>query len=564
MKRILAVLLIAILLLPSVTAFAETPDSNSFSAESYYRTENPFTALPATFEATVKFPADTPADQEGGTILGNYQVKTVPGFAFKINNGGVPSLAICDNEKKYYSYDFNEVCVYTGDWVHLVLVKDSAAGTLSCYIDGALKQTLTAASPATVEMNLALGLGGDQRSLNSYYFRGSIKTAALYSEPITAAKIAENGTTPFNMEGMMAGYDLFAERENAIKDQSGHGFDMNMEYRFFKEKEAVEDYDYSFAVIGDPQYLTRNYEEKLYQMFEWVTENAEEKKMERTIILGDLTHRNSKGEWSSFQICVDDLPIPYTLVRGNHDGAQRFSDTFSFEDYGETVDGSFDGTMLNTYKRFKAGKVPYLILTLDYCPTDEVLEWANTVVAEHPKDNVIVATHNYLKGAGGLSSNVTEAVETDEENSESAVEEPTVGNGGTGIWEKLVKKHPNITMVLCGHTYEIDANIVEQVKGDHGNTVTQMRINAQRIDRVLGGVGVVTMFYFSENGTKLQVENYSTAEEAFFLKENQYTVELDLLDQGPSPLLWVAIGGGAVLLLAAVVLLFVLKKKKQA
>ena len=39
----------------------------------------------------------------------------------------------------------------------------------------------------------------------------------------------------------------------------------------------------------------------------------------------------------------------------------------------------------------------FLIIALEYHPRDEVLAWANKIVAEHPEHRVIALTHAYLK-----------------------------------------------------------------------------------------------------------------------------------------------------------------------
>ncbi len=570
MKRILSTLLMLTVLLActagiSVTA-ETTAEGMTFHAEDYYRTENLLTTLPATYEATVQFPADYDPEKKGGAILGNYQVKSVPGFQFRIDDGGTPGLIIVDDQKAYHYYEFDQINVYTGEWVHIAIAKDSAGGTLSCYINGQLKQTITAESPETVQMLHTLGLGSDHQRLNEFYFKGSIRNAALYSDIRTADEIAADYAGTSAAEGLLVSYDLSQYGADSlpetISDQSGNGFDLQLKHRWITEKEPVEDYAFSFAVVGDPQYLTQRNPEKLMSMYMWIAENTEEKKIQRVFTLGDLTHKNSSGEWMMFEGALEELNdvVPYSLIRGNHDSKKQFTKNISLEEYGSTVDGTFDDTMLNTYKCFDVGDVPFLILALDYMPSDEVLEWANGVVAEHSDRNVIVMTHSYMNNLGNrTSSTATSNLDEDEE---EAVDTSSSGNYGADMWDKLICKHQNITLVLCGHIYTTDLIKTVQEKGVHGNTVTQMIINPQRIDRELDGVGIVTMLYFSEDGSKVQVEHYSTVEEAYFLEENQFSFELYLLDkESTTPWLWIGIGGATVVI-AAGVLLILLKKKK--
>ena len=80
--------------------------------------------------------------------------------------------------------------------------------------------------------------------------------------------------------------------------------------------------------------------------------------------------------------------------------------------------------------------------------------------------------------------------------------------------------------MLGGHV-SFDNIKVRQTQGVHGNTVTQMLIDAQNFDRDQeDGVGIVTMFYFREDGTVFDVEHYSTVQKKYMKNTNQITVDL--------------------------------------
>ena len=106
------------------------------------------------------------------------------------------------------------------------------------------------------------------------------------------------------------------------------------------------------------------------------------------------------------------------------------------------------------------------------------------------------------------------------------------------MWNKLIKKHKNIVLVLSGHD-PCDNVIMTQTKGENGNTVTQMLIDGQGVDAAQGASGLVAMLYFSEDGKKVSVEYYSTIKEQYFMSDSQFSFELDLVDEED-------IGGGDV------------------
>ena len=83
-------------------------------------------------------------------------------------------------------------------------------------------------------------------------------------------------------------------------------------------------------------------------------------------------------------------------------------------------------------------------------------------------------------------------------------------NDGKAIWDKLVSKHENIFLVISGHQ-SADTVVMRQVKGEAGNTVTEMLIDPQTMDgQYQGGTGMVAMLYFSMDHDTVGVEYYST------------------------------------------------------
>jgi flagellar basal body-associated protein FliL len=174
--------------------------------------------------------------------------------------------------------------------------------------------------------------------------------------------------------------------------------------------------------------------------------------------------------------------------------------------------------MLNTYQTIRLGNVDFLILCLDYCPSDEVLNWANKIVKNHPNHNVIISTHSYLSDKG------------------TPLSEKVTGNDGAGMWNKLISKHKNIVLTLSGHI-TWDEIVIAQAQGSKGNTVTQILVDPQGTDGTLKGRmadglvgGLVAMLYFSEDGRQVAVEYVSTARNQYYMSSNLQSFTLDIQD----------------------------------
>lgn len=329
-----------------------------------------------------------------------------------------------------------------------------------------------------------------------------------------------------------------------------------------------EGYAYSFAVVGDTQkllwYDLLNGTDNLGKMYDWIVDNAHDRKIACVMGLGDVTDANTgknpsdpdhifngntarTNEYLYAKENINklaDAGIPYTLVRGNHDKPSDASSTeytfdayFPYAEYASlypdgTVgryDGKYeDGTTYNVYIKFEVAGEKYLILTLD-CgvashteKADDILEWANKVVSSNPEYKVVLTTHIYLQSDGSRSADATKQYEY-------------YGvYGGSTVWERLVRRHRNIVLVLSGHVSYQDI-VWSREKGDCGNTVTQFMINPQVVDlpEKHGGTGLVALFGFRRDGRTVDVEYYSTVRDAYFRKVNQFTFELDKLGSAP-------------------------------
>jgi hypothetical protein len=168
------------------------------------------------------------------------------------------------------------------------------------------------------------------------------------------------------------------------------------------------------------------------------------------------------------------------------------------------------------------GKIDYLIFTIDYGASDAVLKWVGELCDEYKDYHAIITTHCYLFRDG-----------TTLDQGDVCPPATTGGhNNGDHMWDKLISKHENILMVISGHD-PCDQIIVAQDEGDNGNIVTQMLVDPQGADAQLGGLGMVAILYFSEDGREVSVEYYSTIKEKFYMGANQFTMTLDMEETAP-------------------------------
>ena len=480
-----------------------------FNWDDLYTESAPITVFPRTLEATVLFSATTPSTVRGGIIYGNYAgAGTVASASFEINTNGNPRICFTNDSGSSKDFIFNNVNVYNGKTTKLAVVINTDSVVL--YVDGEAAQTISSSGIGAfvdgITLDRAMLVGGDYRARNTCWFKGQLLDLALYSDVRTADEIASD-VTSYGTDDALIGLYEFASTDSypeTIADGSANGNDLE-HINYFYQTDMPTDFAYSLLLLGDTQYVNERYPENFSKIYDWIIANTEKHKIKYLLGLGDITDKDNEYEWAraKTQFARLDGILPYSLVRGNHDTSEGINGAFNTEAYNATFDGKFGDGIESTYRTLTIGKVNYLIMTLDFGCGDDVIEWANEVIAAHPHHNVIITTHAYLKSYGaGLLVNGDSAAPSSYD---------STYNDADVLWDNLISKHANISFVISGHVSANTVHVVDAV-GDNGNVVKQILVNPQDIDAFLyGGTGMVTLLYFNEDGSEMEIRTYSTA-----------------------------------------------------
>jgi hypothetical protein len=197
---------------------------------------------------------------------------------------------------------------------------------------------------------------------------------------------------------------------------------------------------------------------------QFIADNADNMNIAFVSHVGDVvsTRSNYAVEWTRADAAMRiilNAGIPLGMVPGNHDydtwtangtdwyidGGEYWNNYFGnltdYADgsgYGSAYVNSTDTSGMTSWQTFSAGGLDFLHIALEIEPSDAVLAWASSVIAMHPTYKVIVTTHKYLTGSGTYCG--------------GAYREPYAYNTIEQLWSKFIKVHPQIFMVLCGHT----------------------------------------------------------------------------------------------------------------
>ena len=271
----------------------------------------------------------------------------------------------------------------------------------------------------------------------------------------------------------------------------------------------------TIAALPDTEVYAQKYPELFYAQTKWIAEQVARRNIAYVLHLGDITQHNNEPQWTVARqsFAMLDGEVPYALVPGNDDyddlvdgdwetlressKINRFFDPATIAKW-PTFGGFYQlGRLENTFHLFRMHERDWIILCLEMGPRDEVIKWADRVLSEHRNRRTIIVTHAYL-----FRNNQR----YDHRNGKERASPHPWGNDGEELWQKLIKKHANIMIVISGHVstgglgYRVDA-------GDHGNAVHQMMCDYQKKPK--GGLAYFRLLEFAPDATTVQVRTYS-------------------------------------------------------
>ncbi len=270
---------------------------------------------------------------------------------------------------------------------------------------------------------------------------------------------------------------------------------------------------FSIIVLPDTQNYAESYPETFTEQTAWIVDVADERNVLVVLHEGDITDDNDDEQWGRADASMSRLDgvVPWVAALGNHDlgpggdGSDRSTDFdtwFPRSDYVHEpwYGGHMEGRAANHYAVFERAGLSWLFLSLEFGPSDAMLDWASEVITSHPDHRVAITTHCYLHSDNALISG---------NNGYSphnyGVEAYGV-NDGQEMWDELVSLHENIYLVVSGHVAGAGAGRLTS-QGLAGNDVHQVLANFQGWDN--GGDGWLRVMTFVPDEDRIDVETFS-------------------------------------------------------
>jgi hypothetical protein len=292
---------------------------------------------------------------------------------------------------------------------------------------------------------------------------------------------------------------------------------------------------WSLVLLPDTQHYSQGLPGLFTLQTHWIAKNKETYDIRYVLGLGDITNRNTEVEWRHAKTAIDELDgrVPYALAAGNHDytphgnsasgrsDINKFFPPSTFQKWPTFGGVMKQGDITNCYHLFSAGKADWIVIVLQWAPSDEAVKWANEVLAKHPDRKAILVTHAYLY-SDSTRYDFSKKGKFQGWNPHNYVGK--MGNDGEELWQKLVRKN-NFVLTFNGHVLNSGLGFLAS-KNDRGNVVHQMLVNYQM--RQLGGEGYLRILEFLPDGKTVHVKSYSPLYDKYLGDAgNQFSFRLD-------------------------------------
>ena len=300
----------------------------------------------------------------------------------------------------------------------------------------------------------------------------------------------------------------------------------------------TDENSFSMILLGDPQgYVKYDINQPIFELCTaWIADNVDHLNITAVLCTGDLVEQNDNNAlnrnmlnqtstqmWESVSRSferIDNL-VPYMLAAGNHDygwrsaenGQTNYPKYFPVERnrmWKETLVSEFPNREGKASLENSAHVISdenwgkFLIITAEFAPRDEVLEWAGKLTTnEKYKDHTkIFITHSLLRERTAAYTN-----------NEKYKIRPA--NWGQQVWDKLLSQY-DFDLAICGHTgkpgeFE-DSTAYRKDKNVNGHEVHQMMFNVQISGggwEGNGGDGWLRIMEFMPDGKTIKIKTYS-------------------------------------------------------
>jgi hypothetical protein len=303
---------------------------------------------------------------------------------------------------------------------------------------------------------------------------------------------------------------------------------------------AITPGSWTLAILPDTQYYSYKYPHIFKGQTQFLAENRSALNLQYVIHEGDITQSNSPNQWtvaSNAFKALEQAGIPYSLAVGNHDYHKNALTRDSLMSTYFPVDRlakqtTFGGVYPrepaltnNSFSLFSAGGTDWLVISLEYGPRNEVLNWADGLLKRYLRRKAMIVTHSYLYYDGTrvdwAAKGATQKGNPHDNDGDGTADNQGIStlpggvHDGQQMWNAL-KDNPNLVFIFNGHHANpafkrpqdpVGAGGYLASAADDGHVVHQLFANYQNMAD--GGQGYLRLLVFLPDGKTVHVRTYS-------------------------------------------------------
>lgn len=261
---------------------------------------------------------------------------------------------------------------------------------------------------------------------------------------------------------------------------------------------SCSDTVFSIVWITDTQNLSQYSPGDYDTACTWIVNNAATLNLKAVIHTGDIVNTDSDTtQWDNAAHSMGLLlsnNITYCWCAGNHETfvPQSYpafnlnimrAKPYWVSDYNGGIDTAIS---------FNISSTNFLVINIEWHAADDVLQWANTLLNNHPFSSVIVGTHGYLDPVNGYDS------------------------WATNFKATVLDTHQNVFLTLNGNYHPV------------GITTSRTRVGNRDelfFDRQDVGAATIRLFTFDTTSKTIAVKTYDTLSNSYITdSDNQFTL----------------------------------------
>lgn len=268
---------------------------------------------------------------------------------------------------------------------------------------------------------------------------------------------------------------------------------------------------FSIVWLSDTQMMAFKRPDALERMGAWIADNRAKESIAQVVQTGDaVEHGANELQWEAFDLCYDAFKddVPYFAIAGNHEPGVREKDRTLFlsRPYIEAIpDAQKTLGGMAAYTTLVAGGEKILILGAGWGAENDALDWMDGVLTQYADHTAILLFHAFLTPQGRIYDRYLP------------------------LYDRLVKQHENVRILLCGHVVGRIHRIDELDDDGDGATDRSVSLQLMNYQDETVRCGQLRLLTFDPLLRTVAITTYSPVTDCYY-RDGTHTQDIYVLE----------------------------------